>query len=665
MTIAVVDTGVDGTHPDLPFGSKVVENVRLGGAIPAAGFAQPTYHEGIVDTDLVLGHGTFVSSVAAGSGAGSDGDYAGVAPGASILSLAAGDLFIIHVLEAFDYILDNAARLDVRVVNCSWGTQGWFDPDDPVNIATRELFDAGLVVVFAAGNHGPAPDSLNPYSVAPWVVGVASTRLDGSLSRFSSRGIHEELLHHPTLAAPGEGIIGALAAGVPAVGGIAGVADPAAGRTLPPEHSPLYTVSSGTSFAAPHVAGVIALMLEAEPGLTPAEVRRILQATATPQLLEDRSAVGAGRLDAWAAVSQAVDPGRPFGTHVAGWLDERPYTIEHLPPVEQQHVLPAGGTLSLPAFVPPGASSWQLSVAWGDAPGLADVDVRVLGPAGQELARSETINGLGVFGRVDGTHLARALPASMTVELSFKDGTGAFDQNLHLREEAAVPVLHAYADVAALDPADAQAITTAVSRNLIVGHGAAFAPLEAMSRGDLARSLALTAGAPQRIPPQRSFVDVAPGDANRPYVESVAGGRARLVLLEGQGGNRFRASHAVRRIDFAAAMVRAAGLEAEALARAGEQLGLADEDRIPDRLKGHAAVALERGFVEPVFDPAGPAFAPAGKVARLEVAKRLLVLQGLLADPDEEQESARGSREDPRGRLDDRHQGRVRARSSR
>src|SRR3989442_1346032 len=202
-TIAVLDSGVDGTHPDLPFGSKVVGNVRLNPAVGTApGFIYPAPVEGIADTDLALGHGTFVASFPAGSGTASAGANRGIAPGASILGVSAGDLYIINVLEGFDYILDNATRYGVRVVNCSWGTEGFFDPDDPVNIATRVLYDAGIVVVFAAGNYGPAPDTLNPYSVAPWVIGVGSSRKDGRPSASFSHGTFAEPPCTPTLPAP-------------------------------------------------------------------------------------------------------------------------------------------------------------------------------------------------------------------------------------------------------------------------------------------------------------------------------------------------------------------------------------------------------------------------------------------------------------------------------
>ncbi|PYT33716.1 MAG: hypothetical protein DMF52_14985, partial [Acidobacteria bacterium] len=94
-TIAVLDSGVDATHPDLPLGTKVVGNVRLNSAVGTApGFIYPAAVEGIADTDLALGHGTFVASVAAGTGSASGGANRGVAPSASILGLSAGDLFI-------------------------------------------------------------------------------------------------------------------------------------------------------------------------------------------------------------------------------------------------------------------------------------------------------------------------------------------------------------------------------------------------------------------------------------------------------------------------------------------------------------------------------------------------------------------------------------------
>ena len=611
VTIAVLDTGVDATHPDLPLGTKVVGNVRLVGAIGSGlGFIYPQTVEGLADTDLVLGHGTFVSSVAAGTGQASGGALRGVAPGASILALSAGDLFIMNVLEGFDYILANAARYGVRVVNCSWGTQGWFDPDDPVNIATRQLYDAGITTVFAVGNQGPAPDTLNPYSVAPWVIGVGSTRKDGRLSRFSSRGIFEELLYHPTLVAPGEAITGASPATLNA--------------------GAYYATESGTSFAAPHVAGVVALMLQARPDLTPIDIKRLLQATATPILERDRSEVGAGRLDAWAAITGAVDPARPFGTHVPGWLDQRPYLIEHRPAVESQAVLPAGGSLTIPAAVEPGALSWQTTLAWGTLPGLNDLDIVVSDAGGNEIERGDSFNGASLFGRAEGVHLLGAIPEALDTRVFFKTGTGLSDQTFDIRQETAVAVVTAYDDVAGLPDADRDAVTRAVARNVMIGRGGSFNAYASMSRGELARALALAAGRPQRIPSSPSFIDVPAADPLYPYVESVSGDRARQVIVDPQNGSIFGLEVEVSRLEFAVAVVRAAGLEAEAEARAGESLDFVDDNKIPPSLSGYVAVALERGLIDVMPTPDGLEFDPKGELLRITAARflpRLLELR--------------------------------------
>ncbi|MBI4168860.1 MAG: S8 family serine peptidase [Acidobacteria bacterium] len=614
ITIAILDSGVDGTHPDLPYGTKVVENVRLSGAVGTApGFLYPAAIEGVENTDLVLGHGTFVASVAAGSGAASGGTYRGIAPGASILSLSAGEPLILHTLEGFDYILANAARFQVRVVNCSWGTEGWFDPDDPVNVATHLLYDAGVTVVFAAGNHGPSADTLNPYAVAPWVIGVGSTRKDGRLSTFSSRGIFEELLYHPTLVAPGEAIIAARTAAF----------------SQEPAYAPHYAVGSGTSFAAPHVAGVVALMLQARPSLTPLDIKRILQATATPILPRRQLEVGAGALDAWASLTQALDAARPFGTHVPGWLDLRPYRIDHRPAVITEAVVPAGGSVLLPVSLDGSPLSWQMSLAWGTLPGLSDLDVRVTDSAGAEVGRSEASNGASLFGRAEGVHLLGALPSRMTAEIFFKAGTGLADQPLWIRQESAVAVVTAYVDVAALPPADQATIGRVVSRHVLIGRGSLFDPSAGLSRGELARALALTAGIPQRIPANASFSDSRPGDADYPYVETVAGVRARQVLIDPTPGSAFQPKAEVTRLDFAVSLVRAAGQEAEALARAGESLGLTDEDRIPAALRGYVAVALEQGLIDTIPVSGGAKFDPKGSVPRLKAARFLLELLDL------------------------------------
>ena len=630
--IAVLDTGIDGNHPDVAYGSKLSGNVRLNGSIPGGiGFVPPSTVESVTNTDLVLGHGTFVASVAAGTGQASGGLYAGVAPGASVLGLSAGDLLIVNMLEGFDYVLDHAQAMSLRVVNCSWGTLGFFDPDDPVNVATRALYDAGISVVFAAGNHGPSPDTLNSYAVAPWVIGVGSTTKDGTTSSFSSRGIFEELLYHPTLTAPGETIVAAKAGLVEQVGGVSGIADPSEGQTVPPPYQSAYTVSSGTSFAAPHVTGTIALMLQANPNLTPSQIRTILQKTATPTLLRDRSEVGAGRLDAWAAVASAVHPERTFGAHLPAWLDQRPYRIEHQPPVTTSHVLPAGQTLTIPLTFSLADQTRDIDLAWGNAGNVADIDIRVLDAGGSELARSATINGAGLFGRMEGVHLDGRLPASATLVVEAKPGTGLSDEPFLLHDQTSRATRTAYPDVDALDASSRTIVDRALIARVIEGRGAQFEATSPLTRAELAESLALIAGVPQRVPANDSFADVAPTDSAYPYVETVAGARSRRTLMTCNPENAFQPAIPASRLDFAVAAVKAANMEAQAIARAGARIGLADDALVPDALKGYVVTALERGLLDAVMTELGWGFAPDAATTRLAASKGLLQLRDILA----------------------------------
>jgi serine protease AprX len=610
VTIAILDTGVDGTHPDLPYGTKLVQNVRVNAALNTGpGFLYPVPVEGIPNTDLVLGHGTSVASVAAGSGAASAGAHRGVASGASILALSAGDLFITNVLEGFDYLLDNRIRFGVRVVNCSWGTQGFFDPDDPVNLATRALYDAGVTVVFAAGNYGPSPDTLNPYAVAPWVIGVGSLNPAGRLSDFSSRGIFEELIYHPVLAAPGETITAAA---------------PAALNGGAP-----YATVSGTSFAAPHVAGVAALLLQGNPTLTPGDIKRFLQQSAVPILEKTRSEVGAGSLDAWAALAVARYPGRPFGTHYAGWLDARPYRIVHRPAAVGAATLAAGSILTIPLSLPEPVVAYDLTLAWGTLPGGNDLDLRVVDGAGTELAAARSLNALSLFGRTEGAQLLGAVPATLTAEINFKPGTGLLSQAFEMRQERAVAEITAYADTAGLAPADRDRVTRAVSRHVMIGRGSLFEAGAWITREELARALALTGGLPQRIPSSPSFPDSDLADAAYPYVETVAGARSRHILMEPLNGHTFKPHDAVTRLDFAVALVRAAGMEAQADARAGESLGVVDEGQVPLERRGYVALARERRLIDVRSGSGGLYFEPVAPLSRLDAAGFLMNLLDL------------------------------------
>jgi subtilisin family serine protease len=352
--IGYVDTGCDATHADLKYGTKVIQNViqpmseatvgdgglAVGIGInifdviyQETGFFAPVYAENQLHSDVESGHGTFGSAVAAGTGAQSGNFYGGVAPGANLVVVNSGNelgLPLVAILGAYDYLLVHQFDYNIRVINNSWGTTlasspEALDPNDPINIATRASHDSNITVVFAAGNDGDVAGAINPYSTMPWTISVAAglKRGLGTPADFSSRGENNgtgvdvagqpadptaQPNLRPDITAPGVDIKSARMKGA-GITNTAGLLPIFVGSndasTIPPAFLPFYATSQGTSFACPHVTGVVALMLEANPLLTPDDVVTILRGTANPMPYEQR-VVGAGYVDAHNAVRRAL-----------------------------------------------------------------------------------------------------------------------------------------------------------------------------------------------------------------------------------------------------------------------------------------------------------------------------------------------------------------------
>lgn len=294
-TIAVVDSGIDANRPDFDGGNRVLAQVNLSSMTPnSPGDGR--------------GHGTFVAGIAAGSAPG----YAGAAPNAKLVSLDVmddtGTARTSDVIAACDWILANKATYNIRVANFSLhsGAKNHFY-DDPLDRAVERLWFNGVFVVAAAGNYGTGS---TPSGVLyapgndPFVMTVGAVDLGASIWKsddvaapWSAWGYTEDGFAKPELGAPGRYMVGPVPTGSTLV-------------SERPDHvvSPGYMELSGTSFAAPVVAGSAAQILARHPNWTPDQVKGALMLTARTLPSAVPGSVGVGGLNAFGAAMVANAP---------------------------------------------------------------------------------------------------------------------------------------------------------------------------------------------------------------------------------------------------------------------------------------------------------------------------------------------------------------------
>ena len=308
--IAIIDSGVTSWHDDL--GDPAIGAQRIDRFVDLVNGRQAPYDD--------YGHGTHVAGIIAGNGFDSGGRRSGIAPGAHVIALkvldGAGRGRISDVIAALDYAVSNKDALNIRVANLSVAT-GVYESynSDPLTLAARSAVDAGIVVVAAAGNNGRRPDGRTQYGGitapgnAPWVLTVGASshmgtvdRADDTIAAFSSRGPTAiDRAAKPDLVAPGVGIE---SLSDPDSSFYATKSPYLLSGTVATSYLP-YLSLSGTSMAAPVVSGTVALMLQANPSLTPNQVKTILRRTAESSWRYDRLTQGAGFLNAKGAVELA------------------------------------------------------------------------------------------------------------------------------------------------------------------------------------------------------------------------------------------------------------------------------------------------------------------------------------------------------------------------
>jgi len=358
--IAIIDSGVANWHDDL--GSS-----RVTRFVDFVNFQQAAYDD--------YGHGTHVAGIIAGNGHDSEGRRRGIAPGATLLVEkvldATGQGYISNVIAAIDYAIANRDTLGIRVINLSVAA-GVYESytTDPLTLAARRAVEAGIVVVSAAGNLGRAANGTVQHGGvgapgnAPWVITVGASshngttdRSDDTVAAFSSRGPTAiDYQAKPDIVAPGVGT-----ESIAEAGSTLWNTKPLMRLwgTVPTAAEP-YLSLSGTSMAAPVVSATIALMLQANPTLTPNLVKALLEFTAESHARYDSLTQGAGFLNARGAVelAQSIAAGASI-PDATPRRNDRPGAPEWSRRIVWGNHRVGGGRLVA------AASAWRTDVMWG------------------------------------------------------------------------------------------------------------------------------------------------------------------------------------------------------------------------------------------------------------------------------------------------------------
>ncbi|MFX1252669.1 MAG: S8 family peptidase [Promethearchaeota archaeon] len=270
VVVAVVDTGVDKSHPDLK--DRVVNSEDFTG-------------EGYFDGH---GHGTHVAGIIAGDGSASSGKYKGVAPKATIIAAKVLDTYgsgwASDIIAGVEWAVEQGAK----ILNLSLGGSGPCDGTDIMSKACDAAVDAGTVVCVAAGNSGPDPSTVGTPGCAHKVITVGASDDNDKIAWFSSRGPTSDGRVKPDVCFPGFGIVSARAKNT----------------SMGSPEGEYYTQASGTSMATPHTAGVAALLIaeyeNRKKRYTNEDIKRLILDNAH-DLGYDNNTEGHGRGDAFAS----------------------------------------------------------------------------------------------------------------------------------------------------------------------------------------------------------------------------------------------------------------------------------------------------------------------------------------------------------------------------
>jgi serine protease AprX len=629
IAVVINDSGIDGNHGDLKFPQHVVQNVAAQTNLNSLDSRAPiSFTENVANTDIGGGHGTHVAGTVGGNGAMSRGRHAGVAPGADLIGYGSGaGLLILDAIGGFDYAKTNQFTYNIRVITNSFGSTGDigndFNPDDPTNIATKLLSDNGVIVVFSAGNSGRNGEHTmtGNYKKAPWVVAVGAGTKNGTLADFSSRGLRDHggtftmdgetftWVDRPTVVAPGVSIISAKAS-TSSLQGLSAPDDIA----LAPSELPYYTHLQGTSMAAPHIAGVVALMLEANPSLDWRGVKKILQDTATIMPGREAWEVGAGYVNTHAAVKAAADMTQYGAVPKVNRVFNSSANV----------IVNSEETQEL-SYVPFADNSVEFEVDNNVTVVIAKARVdQNIGAEGETVANTVSLTltdpdgntyrsstGTPVLTNVVGA-TAPGMPGTWTVEVGGLFGLAAAPDTIdvNLKQYA----IDGYTNLSDVQGHPGQKLVEfAVAQELMDGKPGGFMPDQELTRIELADALTLAGSLRQStLGDSQQFDDVSEftGAVN---AATQAGGSLKdrfftqKALLPVNNEGEFDADSLVNRGALAYSLVQSLGLQAEAEAFdtdkklqvtvLGQQVEVSDSDAIPSELRGYVQIALDLGLM--------------------------------------------------------------------
>ncbi len=288
VTVAVVDTGIDSL-PDF--------SGRLLGGVDLTGGNNPFQDD--------YGHGTFVAGLIAGDGASSDGQYSGEAPGARLVSIkvagADGITNLSTLITGLQWAVDHQNVYGIKVLNLSLGYESSQSTViNPLDQAVEAVWNSGITVVASAGNAGPFNGTILSPGDDPLVITAGAlddmatpSAADDEMTNFSSVGpTSPDGRVKPDLVASGRSVVSLAAPG----------------STIDTDYpsariGPANFVGSGTSFSAAITSGAAALVLAANPGLTPDEVKARLLGNTNPGPVGNPFVDGHGALNAYAAAT--------------------------------------------------------------------------------------------------------------------------------------------------------------------------------------------------------------------------------------------------------------------------------------------------------------------------------------------------------------------------